>query len=188
MAKYLVCGHLTLDDTVFPDGRTAMGNLGGNCLYSAIGAGVWTDDVMMVSRLGEGYPPESLMRIRGAGLRTAGLSRSPHHCIRQWQLYDVDGGRTYVRLASAGSYADLAPSPGDVDESLVPDTRGCHVAPMQIELQGAWVEWARGRGCMVTVSPRRPSGYREIFMSIQVLGPGAQRGRTGSLATGHQPP
>jgi sugar/nucleoside kinase (ribokinase family) len=168
MPAYLLFGNLTIDDTVLPDGRTAMGTLGGNVVYAAIGAHLWTDDVAMVSRLGRGYPGELLERMVEAGLRIDGLVPADRPRIRQWQLYDVEGGRTYVPLASAGTYADLAPRPEEVPEHLLGDLRGCHVAPMRLDIQGRLVEWARGRGATVTLDPHFDSvaGQADAWRSL----------------------
>jgi sugar/nucleoside kinase (ribokinase family) len=177
VSRYLVCGNLTVDDTVFPDGSTAMGSIGGNVLYAAVGVRVWTDDVAMLSRLGRGYPEESLRHMRQSGLRTEGLTPSPHHCIRQWQLYDVEGGRTYVRLASAGTYEDLAPRPDEASDAVTSGAEACHIAPMRVDLQGTWVEWARGRGYLVSVDPHfdwiegRVDAWRALLPEVDVFLP-----------------
>lgn len=168
MPRYLVFGHLTIDDTVMPDGRTALGSVGGNALYAAIGALLWTDGVAMVSRLGRGYPDELLGLMSRAGLRTDGLVPTHHPRIRQWQLYDVEGGRTYVPLASAGTYEDLAPRPHEIPPGLADGLRGCHVAPMRLDIQAQLVEWARARGAVVTVDPHYDSvaGQADAWRSL----------------------
>jgi sugar/nucleoside kinase (ribokinase family) len=166
-----VFGHLTIDDTVLPDGRTAMGSLGGNALYAAIGAQLWTDGVAMVSRLGRDYPRDALDQIARAGLRTDGLVPSHHRHIRQWQLYDVDGGRMYVPLATSGTYEELAPRAMEIPEHLLEGLRGCHVAPMRLDIQGELVEWARGHGAAVTLDPHFDSvaGSVDVWRSLLPL-------------------
>jgi sugar/nucleoside kinase (ribokinase family) len=168
VARHLLFGHLTIDDTVLPDGRTAMGALGGNVLYATIGAHLWTDSAAMVSRLGRGYPAELLQRMVDAGLCVDGLVPTEHPRIRQWQLYDAEGGRTYVPLRSAGTYVDLAPRPEEIPESLLADLRGCHVAPMRLDIQAALVEWARERGAKVSVDPHFDSieGQQDAWRSL----------------------
>src|SRR6266478_4371347 len=76
MARYLLFGHLTIDDTVLPDGRTAMGTVGGNVLYAAIGAHVWTDDLAIVARPGQGYPPSLIDELVAS--RYSWSRRLPH--------------------------------------------------------------------------------------------------------------
>ena len=153
MASLLVLGNLTVDDTVMPDGRTAMGTLGGNAVYSAIGAHVWTDDVSMVARLGRGYPEAHLDRLVAAGLSIDGLVPTEHRSIRQWQLYDVEGGRKYVPLDSASTYAELSPRAAEVPLHLTSGLRACHVAPMRVDIQQELVHWAKQRGAIITLDP-----------------------------------
>lgn len=177
MARYLLFGHLTIDDTVLPDGRTALAALGGNVLYAAIGAHLWADSVAMVSRLGRGYPAELLARMDDAGLRTDGLVPTEHSRIRQWQLYDVEGGRTYVPLASAGTYEELAPRPGEVPRHLLSDLVACHIAPMGLELQATLVEWAGELGAKVSLDPHfdsivgRRQAWQELLPQVDLFMP-----------------
>jgi sugar/nucleoside kinase (ribokinase family) len=159
-----------------PDGQTAMGSLGGNVVYAGIGAHLWTDDVVMVSRLGRGYPQPLLNRMAAAGLRLDGLIPSSHNSIRQWQLYDVEGGRRYIRLASAGTYADLSPRPEELPDDLA-RPRACHVAPMPVDIQAEIVEWAKEQGAIVTVDPHFDSvagqlaAWRELLPRVDAFLP-----------------
>ena len=153
-----------------------MGSLGGNVVYAGIGAHMWIDDVVMVARLGWGYPQQLLDRMAAAGLRLDGLVPSSHHAIRQWQLYDVEGGRRYVRLASAGTYADLSPRSEDLPDNLA-RPRACHVAPMPLDIQAELVDWARERGATVTLDPHIDSvaghaaGWRELLPHVDAFLP-----------------
>lgn len=171
MARLLVFGNLTVDDTVMPNGRTAMGTLGGNAVYAAVGAHLWTDDIAMVARLGRGYPEVQLDRLAAAGLSTDGLVPTEHHSIRQWQLYDVEGGRRYVPLDSASTYADLSPRASEVPPHLATGLLGCHVAPMRVDIQHELVLWARERGAIVTVDPHFDSvaGQADAWRSLLPL-------------------
>jgi ribokinase len=153
LARLLLFGHLTVDDTVMPDGRSAMGTLGGNVIYATVGAHLWTDDLAMVSRLGRRYPQSLLDQIAAAGLRVDGLVPTTYNRIRQWQLYDDEGGRTYVPLASSGTYEDLAPRAAEIPATVSEDVRACHIAPMPIARQAELVLWARERGAHVTLDP-----------------------------------
>lgn len=157
MPAHLVFGNLTLDDTVFPDGRTAFGAMGGNVLYATLGVRLWTSSVAMVSRVGAGYPEELLRAFAEAGLRTDGLVRSPHRHIRQWQLYDVEGGRTYVPLRSSATYVELTPAPGEIPAPVTGGVRSAHVAPLRVDLQAALVDWLKARGAAVTLDPHPDS-------------------------------
>jgi len=160
-----------------PDGRTAMGALGGNVVYATVGAHLWTDDLAMVSRLGRGFPPSLLDQVTAAGLRVDGLVPTSHNGIRQWQLYDVEGGRTYLRLASAGTYEDLAPRASEIPAQMAADLRACHIAPMPIDRQAELVAWAKQRGAHVTLDPHidwirgHEDAWRRLLPQVDVFLP-----------------
>ncbi len=54
--KYLFIGGLREDYCITPDQRVISGELGGNAVYSAVGARVWSEDVGILSRVGCNYP------------------------------------------------------------------------------------------------------------------------------------
>lgn len=183
LTRFLCLGNLTIDDTVMPDGRTAMASPGGNTLYAAIGARVWTDDVAMVTRKGEGYPPEILDALHRAGYETDGLVPSPLPRIRQWQLYDVEGGRTYVRLASSPNYAEATPAPGEIPGHLASGAVACHVCPVPVPVQEPLIRWSRERGLLTTVDPHhewvrgREAEWRRILPLVDVFLPSREEAK-----------
>jgi sugar/nucleoside kinase (ribokinase family) len=153
MVRYLLFGHLTIDDTVLPNGRSAMGTMGGNVLYASIGAHVWTEDLALIARPGQGYPAHLIGELASCGYRVDGLISCEKTRIRQWQLYDDEGGRYYVPLASSGSYVDLAPRVEDIPRGMVAGARGCHIAPLPLEFQEPLVYWAKNQGLRITIDP-----------------------------------
>jgi ribokinase len=157
MARYLFIGHLTIDDTVMPDGRTAMGMVGGNALYATIGARAWTDDVALVARCGQGYPPELIEELARCGYRVEGFVPCGYQRIWQWQLYDRAGGRQYVPIGASGNYDEMALRPDEIPQSLLPGVVACHLCPIPLERQRALVGWAKARGLRVTVDPHHES-------------------------------
>jgi sugar/nucleoside kinase (ribokinase family) len=177
MARYLLFGHLTIDDTVLPDGRTAMGTVGGNVLYAAIGARVWSDDLAIIARPGQGYPAHLIEELAACGYRVDGLIPCQGRRIRQWQLYDDEGGRHYVPLASSGSYVELAPRVEDIPLGVIDGAVGCHIAPLPVEYQAPLVHWARSRGLRVTVDPHHESVtgtaslWQRILPDVDVFSP-----------------
>ena len=46
--RVVVVGNLTIDDVVLPDGSTAMGSIGGNTIYAALGARLWEPSIGIV--------------------------------------------------------------------------------------------------------------------------------------------
>jgi hypothetical protein len=67
-----VAFSLILDDLVFPDGRTAMGVLGGGGPQAAFGMKLWTEKVGLVSGIGRDLPAKAL-----AWLEASGIYRRP---------------------------------------------------------------------------------------------------------------
>lgn len=164
MARYLVFGHLTIDDTVFPDGSTAMGMMGGNVLYAAVGAHVWSDQPAIITRPGQGYPQNLIDELTACGYRVDGFIPSESRRIRQWQLYDDEGGRHYVLLASSSSYTNLTPRVEEIPPAVVPGAVGCHIAPIPIEFQAPLVQWAKRNGLRITLDPHFESLSSEAIL------------------------
>jgi sugar/nucleoside kinase (ribokinase family) len=68
--KFLFIGGLRKDYCITPDQRIISGTLGGNAVYSAVGARVWTDSVAILSRIGSDYPKDWLDQLQKAGIAT----------------------------------------------------------------------------------------------------------------------
>ena len=49
--RLITAGNITIDDLVLPDGKTYMGTIGGDALYSALGAKLWLDEVAALTRV-----------------------------------------------------------------------------------------------------------------------------------------
>ncbi len=96
MLKMKCIGQLTIDDTVFPNGTTSMGTMGGNSIYSAAGAALWCDgsvEVGLVSRVGNDYPPEFIERMKGCGFHVDSLHPIHRSHMHFWYFYEGDGSR-----------------------------------------------------------------------------------------------
>jgi sugar/nucleoside kinase (ribokinase family) len=88
---------LIIDDIVFPDGRTAMGVLGGGGPQTAFGLKLWADQVGLVSGVGADLPTGAMTWLKESGIDTSGLRSSAHWPTpRAWQLLEADGRRTQV--------------------------------------------------------------------------------------------
>jgi sugar/nucleoside kinase (ribokinase family) len=98
---FVVTGNLTIDDVVTAEGAIAPGQCGGNGVYAAIGAWIWSDSVGLVAGAGEDYPTGWIERIAAAGIDVAGVYRLPEpHALRSRVFYRADGSRT-DRVAEA---------------------------------------------------------------------------------------
>jgi ribokinase len=134
-------GHLTVDDVVYPDGRTDMGTIGGAALYAALGARYAGVAGTVASRLGRGFPAGAVDALAAAGVATA-LVAVDAPAIQQWALYEADGSRRYVPHPGSGELDDLSPDPAAY---RVPADAFVHVAPMPLAHQARWCRALAGR-------------------------------------------
>jgi len=108
MSRYASWG-IIVDDIIFPDGRSAMGVLGGGGLYAAIGMRLWTPDVLIISAVGEDFDHELL---RPHGLDDGGLLVTDLATPRAWQLFEENGRRTQIfRVPDSVWYRQLVLPP-----------------------------------------------------------------------------
>lgn len=140
----VVIGHLTVDDIVLPDGRTAFETPGGNSVYAALGAALWDVPVTVLACKSPDYPDatwQALQEVPGVDWTHVHHIRAP--AARQWALYDVRGGRQYLALPRSSDYLTISPHPrmfGGVDWEQV---TAVHLAPMPFSVVQEWVEWLR---------------------------------------------
>jgi sugar/nucleoside kinase (ribokinase family) len=73
--RYLICGRLTRDYVIFPDGSVLLDVPGGNALYAAVGLALWEGDPPpgLVARVGHDYPSEWLEKFTGQGIDLRGV-------------------------------------------------------------------------------------------------------------------
>ena len=117
MSRYASWG-IIIDDIVFPDGRSAMGVLGGGGFYAAVGMRLWTRDVVLLSAVGHDFEPDSL---EPYGLDGSGLLVTDLPTPRAWQLFEEDGRRTQIfRVPDEVWYQQLVvqPSPPTLPSTL----------------------------------------------------------------------
>lgn len=89
--------NIIIDDIVFPDGRTAMGILGGSGPQTAFGMKLWVDNVGLVADVGADFPPDAQNWLEEIGIDIEGLQYSEDlPTLRAWQAMEEDGRRTQV--------------------------------------------------------------------------------------------
>jgi ribokinase len=76
--KFAVVGGLREDTCITPRGDVHLRKLGGNAVYAAVGARLWSERVGLVARVGSNYPLEWLDIIAAHGIDTAGVTIAPH--------------------------------------------------------------------------------------------------------------
>jgi sugar/nucleoside kinase (ribokinase family) len=173
----VVLGNLVVDDVVFPDGATRLGEPGGAVLYAALGASLWEHRVGCVSIRGADYPGEPLAELASRGVDLLGLHPLDGPGARSWLLYE--GARRHiVPHLSRPSHVAVSPTWGHVPERWR-EARGFHVAPMPLEVQRDVVEGiAAGGSARVLVDPHVPlrddtvEAWRDVLRHVDVLSVG----------------
>jgi ribokinase len=92
--RYAIIGTLTLDSVIAADGRSFVGKCGGNALWSAVGARLWSRSIGIVARAGTDYPEQMFGQLTQAGIDISGVSRTgdPHR-LRVAYRHLPDGRR-----------------------------------------------------------------------------------------------
>jgi sugar/nucleoside kinase (ribokinase family) len=70
---YVISGQLRREYLLPPEGRPLLDVPGGNVLYAAAGARIWSDKIGLLSRIGEDYPQEWLKQFTKRGFDTQGV-------------------------------------------------------------------------------------------------------------------
>jgi sugar/nucleoside kinase (ribokinase family) len=147
----VLLGNLLVDDVVFPDGRTRMGQPGGAILYGSLAAALWGARCGCVSLRGDDYPPDALEKLRARGVSTDGIRPLGRHGVRTWLLYEGRVRRVVHRLGCP-THEEVSPEPGDVPEAWRA-ARAFHLAPMPIAQQARHVERLGAGGALISIDP-----------------------------------
>jgi sugar/nucleoside kinase (ribokinase family) len=168
--RYLTVGNLLVEDVVLPDGRQALGRLGGDALYAAIGARAFADDVDLVARLGRGFPPELVRALEDAGYGS-GLIPCAHDTVRLWVEWGVEGRDRFTFNEQAGTYEQATPVPEEIPAGLSDRLVAVHVAPVPFAQMEALLRWARPRARLLTLDPhyQHVSGEEEAWRRVLPL-------------------
>ncbi len=149
--KMFTAGNITIDDQVYPDGKTAMGHLGGDAIYSAVGANLWLDEVGVLTRMGEDFPQEKLQELQQRGLDTEGMVPYPGGSLWNWVLYEYDGRRRFVfRNPGPAPFLKLSPAPKDIPSGYKA-AKLAFLAAMDPALQADLAAYLKGLGMVVVV-------------------------------------
>ena len=133
MPSLVLLGNLLVDDIVFSDGGTRMGQPGGAILYTALGAAVWGTSVGCVSLVGTDYPIAMLDELRARRIDLGGVHPLGGPGVRTWLLYEGELRRLVHRLGCP-THEQVSPGP----EHIPPAWRAAsafHVAPMPFAVQ-----------------------------------------------------
>jgi sugar/nucleoside kinase (ribokinase family) len=165
----VVIGNFLVDDMVFPDGRTRMGEAGGACLYAALGAALWGARVAAVGVRGADYPAGAIAALEGAGIDLSGVRVLDGPGLRTWLLYETTGRRVVHRLGPP-SHPDVSPGRNDLPTHCL-DARAFHIAPMPLDRQQELVQaLASRRESGISVDPHEPVTDANLARWREVLG------------------
>lgn len=136
--RLLIAGNLLVDDLVFADGRTRMGEAGGAVLYAALSASLWSSQVACLSRCGSDYPQSALAALRERGVDLSGVRPLGSAGGRTWLLYEGTQWRMVPRLGGP-SHEEVSPAPSEVPAEWS-RADAVHLAPMPLSCQEALCE------------------------------------------------
>ena len=146
----VLLGNLLVDDVVFPDGRTRMGEAGGAMLYAALAASLWDVRAGCVSLKGDDYPSAALEALRDRNVALDGVHALEGNGVRTWLLYEGTIRRVIHRLGCP-THEAVSPEPAHVPAAWR-TARAFHLAPMPIDTQATLV-----RAIRAWESPERPA-------------------------------
>ena len=130
--SFITIGNLNIDNIIRHDGAFSLAQAGGNALYSAIGAHIWSWEVGIVSSIPHNYPLTWLDELRKAGIDLSGVHRSELTVkLEEWFFYQADGSRIDHIYAPRDCFPDLniqnrRLSPNEIEALLVAIKKGSY--------------------------------------------------------------
>jgi sugar/nucleoside kinase (ribokinase family) len=148
----VLLGNLLVDDVVFEDGTTRMGQPGGALLYGALGATVWESRPGLVSVLGDDYPAQVLEKLQQRDVDLAGVHPLGRPGVRTWLLYEGHVRRLIHRLGCP-THEEVSPRPAHIPSEWS-TARAFHLAPMPFDVQRALLAALRdNRRAFISIDP-----------------------------------
>jgi ribokinase len=152
--ELVVAGNLLVDDIVFHDGRTLMGEPGGGALYVSLAASLWKIRVGLVSVLGRDYPRGAMQTLSAKGVDLEGVRAYNGPSLRSWLLYEKLGRRIIHQLGTP-PHAAVSPRPADFPRRYL-DAPVVHICPSPFEQQRELVEGLARPGMALSLDPHLP--------------------------------
>jgi sugar/nucleoside kinase (ribokinase family) len=129
----VLLGNLLVDDIVFPDGSTRIGQPGGAIMYGSLGAALWGTRVGCVSLVGTDYPVTMLDALEQRHVDLTGVQRLGGPGVRTWLLYEAHVRRLIHRLGCP-SHEQVSPGPEHIPLAWQ-SAPAFHLAPMPFSVQ-----------------------------------------------------
>jgi sugar/nucleoside kinase (ribokinase family) len=176
LPSIVLLGNLLVDDVVFADGTTRMGQPGGALLYGALAATLWAARPGLVTVVGDDYPVNVLDEFRQRGVDLSGAFPLRRPGVRTWLLYEGDVRRLIHRLGCP-THEEVSPWP-----ALIPaawrDARAFHLAPMPFDVQRRLLAALPAPAPFVSIDPHQPvteetlPEWREALANADAFFPG----------------
>jgi sugar/nucleoside kinase (ribokinase family) len=173
----VLLGNLLVDDVVFADGTTRMGQPGGAILYGALGATLWDARPGVVSLRGDDYPTDLLEALQQQGVDLTGVHALGRSGVRTWLLYEGHLRRLIHRLGCP-THEQVSPRSEHIPSEWRA-ARAFHLAPMPFDVQRALLMSLRGHaGRFVSVDPHQPvtqqtfHEWRDVLADADAFFPG----------------
>jgi len=106
--------NIIIDDLVFPDGHTRMGQLGGGSTYAVLGMRIWNQHVGIVSGVGVDFPAALRSHLGSSGVDLEGLIFRDLPTPRAWQILEFDDHRTELFRTDPEQFQPMLPAPTEV--------------------------------------------------------------------------
>lgn len=193
--QYFTAGGLRIDYVITADGQVHLREMGGNAIYSAVGARIWAVQVGILSRIGENYPQEWLSQLEHAGIRIEGIRRIPGwQDMRTFYAYldletrvDTEPEQHFARLGLAlpedllgyvhstpgqdsQEFMPLSPRPADLPPSYL-EVRAAHLSPLELPSHRALSRALAERGIRVSLDPgeryMKPALAEHVFSFLR---------------------
>ena len=151
----VLLGNLLVDDIVFSDGSTRMGQPGGAIMYGALGAAIWGTSVGCVSLVGTDYPVRMLDALRKRRIDLTGVHPIQGPGVRTWLLYE-GGVRRLIHRLGCPTHEQVSPGPEHIPLAWQ-TAPAFHVAPMPFAAQQRVLEsLGSDTNRFVSVDPHLP--------------------------------
>jgi sugar/nucleoside kinase (ribokinase family) len=103
---YIIIGGLRTDYYITHDGQARLGVMGGNAVYSAAGAKLWSSSIGIISRVGSNYPKEWILSLKDVGIDIEGIriledpydTRTFYAYISEEERVDVNPAAHFLRI------------------------------------------------------------------------------------------
>ena len=142
-------GHFNIEDIYYPS-YSRLGTAGGACLYAAVGARIWTDQVGVISRIGDDYPAAYLETLKNMGVALH-LRHMPGPTMASRTEYAAGQDRVFTMKNPPKRLDELTPDSDDVQAAQIPTGSFVHLSAMGLEKLERIVDHLREKKCFISV-------------------------------------